>query len=293
MKPVRMGFVGAGYMGQVAHIANYARLERAEMLALAEPREALRRRVAERYHIQRTYPDHRELAADPDVEAVAAIMHESLVPPVVRDLLEAGKHVITEKPMGVASDECAELAALAEEQDLVYQVGYMKRHDTGISLARGIIDEAMSSGRYGELGMVRVWNFGGEWQYGIEGPITTDEEPPQGLSPRRPLPEWIPEELQPLYRRVLNVDSHVTNLVRLFIEQDYEFEHVGYRGMDRPFVMQGWSEGRVNCVFEIGQLPAPRWYEGLQLFFERAVVRIEPPPPLRRQAATTLRVPKT
>ncbi|MGI5818348.1 MAG: hypothetical protein ACOX9R_09635 [Armatimonadota bacterium] len=42
MTPVRMGFVGAGYMGQLAHIANYAALETCEMIALAEPRARTR-----------------------------------------------------------------------------------------------------------------------------------------------------------------------------------------------------------------------------------------------------------
>lgn len=280
-----MGFVGAGYMGQLAHIANYTRTPGAEMLALAEPRPRLRELVAERYGIQRTYPDHRELAADEDVDAVAAIMHESLVPTVVRDLLEAGKHVITEKPMGVDSEKCRELAALADERGLVYQVGYMKRHDTGIALAKSIIEEMIAGGRFGDLGMVRVWSFGGEWKYGIEEHIRTDEQVPEGVSETSSRPRWIPDDLLALHNRVLNVDSHVTNLVRFLTAQDFEFEQIGYRGMDRPFVLQGWTDAGANVALEIGQLSAPRWYEGVELYFEHAVVRVLPPPPLRRQSA--------
>jgi len=283
MDPVRMGFVGAGYMGQLAHIANYARAEGAAMLALAEPRPELARRVAEAYGVERVYRDHRELAADPDVEAVAAILPQQLVTPVVRDLLEAGKHVITEKPMGVAFDECADLAALAAERGLVYQVGYMKRHDTGVLVAKRMLDELLAAERLGELHFARVWCFGGGWQYGIDEPIRTDEPVPPDTSPARPFPEWIPAELQALYNRTLNVDSHVTNLLR-FLIGDYDLEVAAWRE-GKPLVLQGWSARGVSCVFELGELSAPIWHEGVELYFAHGVLRIEPPPPLRGQSA--------
>ena len=74
MRPTGMGFVGAGYMGQLAHIGNYAALDGCNMVALAEPRDRLAREVAEEHGIERVYRDHRELAEDEEVEAVAAIL---------------------------------------------------------------------------------------------------------------------------------------------------------------------------------------------------------------------------
>lgn len=205
--------------------------------------------------------------------------------PVVRDLLEAGKHVITEKPMGVRSEDCRELAEAAERRGLIYQVGYMKRHDTGVLLARRMIDELLSSGRLGAITMARAWCFGGEWQFGIEQPITTCEAAPEGVSEPRSFAGWIPEELHALIGRLLNVDSHVTNLVRFLLGEDYELEHAAFRGMERPVVLQGWSASGANCVFELGRLPAPRWHEGVELFFEGGTLLVEPPPPMRRQSA--------
>ncbi len=284
MTPVRMGFVGAGYMGQLAHIGNYAGLDGCELVALAEPRSKLARKVADSHGIERLYRDHRELAADEQVEAVAAILPQQRVTPVVRDLLEADKHVITEKPMGVRSGDCRELAEMADERGLIYQVGYMKRHDTGVLLAKQMIDEALETGRLGEITMARAWCFGGEWKFGIEEPITTDESVPDGLSEARTFPEWIPDDLRSLFSRTLNVDSHVTNLVR-FLIGDYRLEQAAWRDMSRPLVLQGWSDSGASCVFELGKLPAPRWHEGVELFFEGGTLLIEPPPPLRRQSA--------
>jgi len=235
-----------------------------------------------RARIERVYRDHRELAADPDVEAVAAILRQEHVTPVVRDLLEAGKHVITEKPMGVQSADCREAAELAAARGLVYQVGYMKRHDTGVLLGKCLLDELLTDGRLGELQLARVWCFGGGWLYGIEEPIRTDERVPPDISEARPFPEFIPEALRGLYNRTLNVDSHVTNLLR-FLIGDYELEVAAWRE-GKPLVLQGWAECGASCVFELGQLSAPRWHEGVELCFARGILRIEPPPPLRRQS---------
>ena len=285
MTAVRMGFIGAGYMGQLAHIANYAPLPDCRPVALAEPRAELARRVAEAHGIERVYRDHRELATDPEIDAVAAILPQQLVTPVVRDLLEAGRHVITEKPMGVRSEDCAELAARADERGLVYQVGYMKRHDTGVILARRLVDELLATGRLGAIMMARAWCFGGDWTFGIGEPITTDERVPEGVSEAQALPDWIEERHHQLLRRLLNVDTHVTNLVRFLLDEDFELEHAAFRDMDRPIVLQGWSASGANCVFELASLPAPRWHEGVELIFERGTLLVEPPPPMRRQSA--------
>lgn len=63
-KPIRLGFIGTGHMGQVAHLANYAGLPDVEVHALAEGRPELARRIADRYGVKRVFPDHRSLLAE-------------------------------------------------------------------------------------------------------------------------------------------------------------------------------------------------------------------------------------
>jgi predicted dehydrogenase len=59
---VRIGFVGAGFMGQLAHIRSYALLhDECDLVALAEPRRRTAELVATRYGIGRIYRAHREL----------------------------------------------------------------------------------------------------------------------------------------------------------------------------------------------------------------------------------------
>src|ERR671930_524132 len=83
---VRIGFVGAGFMGQLAHIRSYALLtEECELVALAEPRQRTAELVAARYGIGRVYRDHRELLEserlDGIVNAQAALIDVGEQPP--------------------------------------------------------------------------------------------------------------------------------------------------------------------------------------------------------------------
>src|SRR5229473_2707871 len=135
-RTLRLGFVGCGMMGQLAHLENYARLPNVELVALAEGRPRLARLVAERYGFGRIYPDHHGLAADPEVEAVVSVMGFDLNYGVVRDLLAAGKHVATEKAMCLTTAGAQELVERAAASDRVYQVGYMKRFDPAVLQAR-------------------------------------------------------------------------------------------------------------------------------------------------------------
>lgn len=93
MNPVRIGFAGVGYMGQVAHLRNYAGRSDCQVVALAEPRPELACRVAAAFDIPKVYRDHHELAADPEVQAVVASQPHLRNGAIAIPLLQAGKHV--------------------------------------------------------------------------------------------------------------------------------------------------------------------------------------------------------
>ena len=62
-KKVRIGFVGVGGMGQCAHLRNYATLPECEVVAIAEIRQEMGKRVAAKYGVPKTYPDHAAMLA--------------------------------------------------------------------------------------------------------------------------------------------------------------------------------------------------------------------------------------
>jgi len=128
---VRIGFVGCGYVGQKADLDNFVAIPDCEVVALAEGRAQTAEMVARKYGIPRTYPDHRAMLQAEDLDAVVAIMYYGLHHCVVPDVLRAGKHVLTEKPMCVCADTGREMAKLAAEKGVIYYVGYMKPRPPG------------------------------------------------------------------------------------------------------------------------------------------------------------------
>ena len=113
MGKIRIGFVGVGGMGQMAHLTNYVNVADCEVVALAEPRRDVAEAVSRRYGVPKIYVDHKEMLAKEKLDAVVASQqfnrHAGLLP----DIYGKVKFVLTEKPLAVGVDAAATLAALA------------------------------------------------------------------------------------------------------------------------------------------------------------------------------------
>lgn len=274
--PVNIGFVGCGYMGQLAHLANFATLDGCRVVALAEPRPELRELVAARYGIDRQYNTHADLLLDPDIEAVVSITHHALNDQIAPDLLRAGKHVMTEKPMANCLSGARKIVQAAEAAGAKMMVGYMKRHDAGVQMAKAILDDLVRTGSLGAITFVRAHCFGGEWMCGIGEPIRTQE--PYPATTPSPYPDWLPNALQEKYDWINNVFCHNINLVR-FLLGEPTVNHVDLRKAAGVILLE--FEGFL-CSLEVGQFSANHWDEHTQIYFDDGWLRIDTPSPLLR-----------
>jgi len=118
-------------VGQVGHLANYLDLAGCRVIALSELRPELGRLAAARFGVKKLYGSHRDLLADHEVEAVVVVTRPHAHGPIVLDALEAGRHVLSEKPMAHTVEQAMRLVQAAESRQLCYSVGFMKRHDAG------------------------------------------------------------------------------------------------------------------------------------------------------------------
>jgi predicted dehydrogenase len=280
---IRLGFVGGGYMGQVAHIRNFARLSgECELVALAELRPKLAQTVADRYGIAELYPDHRTLLAKADVDAVVAIMNYGLHHAVVPDILNAGKHLLTEKPMGCRASAAREWKKLADEKKLVYLVGYMKRWDLGARYARDLIAGWKQSGEYGKLTYLRCNMTGMDWTWSHAGPFGTGEKPSDFSSALagEPFPEQFTDAEARFYNMNINFFVHQVNLIRFLIGEDYRLTHAHPNGK----VLLATADSGIGITLEMQLSSIPQtWDEVYHICFERADIELRVPAPLREQ----------
>lgn len=153
--PIQVGVIGAGFIGP-AHIEALRRLGFVEVVALAtSSRESADRKAAALF-VPRAYGDYRDLIRDPEVDVVQIAASNVLHYPAAQAALEAGKHVVCDKPLGMTSAESAELVRLAERTGLVDAVTFNVRFYPVLQHARAVI-------RRGDLGPVYLVH-GGYWQ---------------------------------------------------------------------------------------------------------------------------------
>lgn len=288
-RKVRLGFVGAGRMGQQAHIANYLDLPDVELVCLAEGRSRLAEAVAQRHGIAETCGSHRDLLARGDLDAVVAIMWFGLHYGLVRDLLAAGLHVATEKSLAVTQPAAEALVAAAAAAQRVYQVSYMKRFDPGVQLARRRIAAWQASGEVGALTYARIWCCSpGDWMWHIEPCLGSDEPVPPYDTPGEPPQPGASEDDTRWVWGFLNFYSHQTNLLRYLLGEDYGVaHHESWSGGD---VISAVSPSGTRCTLEFAHFGVSGWDEGFELRFEKAQIRGRVPAPLARQAATRLEI---
>lgn len=284
MKKLKIGWVGSGFIGQVAHLVNYVQIPNAEIVALAELRPKLGHDVCTRYAIPKYYKDHLALLEDPEIEAVVAIVHRHHVGPVALDILNAGKHLFTEKPMAQTYEKARELADCAKKNNLIYSVGFMRRHDPGVQLAKKLLSSYRESGELGEILSARFYLSAGGDYCNIDGDIKTDE-PKLNHVIWPTAPEWVPEGRQREYENFVNVCSHDLNLVRYMFDQRPSIKYVDYRRKRGSIVVMDF--GSFSGSFEWGDTNQPtRWKEGVEVIFERGYLTLDLAPGfLRNQPA--------
>lgn len=279
---LKLGIVGAGFFGQVAHIANYAQLDSCQIVGLAQLRSDVRERVARKFSIPATYETHHELLADSDAEAIVVVTSRPAMGPIVLDCLNAGRHVLSEKPMAGSVELAERLVTAASANHVKYVVGYMKRHDAGVEAAKQLIDELRRSRELGAVTYARAHCFAGDAYCGEQDYIATKEPRSGGLSRWPMAPAWLPDERHSAYEYYLNTYCHNINLLRYLMSSEATVVHAHAAG---DTCLATLDFAGVPALLETGALEHTGWDEITEVFFERGRVRITTPAPLRRDVA--------
>ena len=137
---ISAGIIGTGFIGP-AHVEAARRLGNVEFVAIAEANEELAKAKAEALGIPRAYGNYRDLLADSDVEVVHNCTPNHLHFEVNRDILAAGKHVISEKPLAMTSAESSELVRLAKESGKIHAVDFNYRFYPLVQHAKAMVKE--------------------------------------------------------------------------------------------------------------------------------------------------------
>ena len=142
---LRIGVIGGGSMG-FNHARVLAEMEDVELVGVADPSAEARARIGRRLRAP-TFADYREMIERARPHAVTVVVPTTLHYRVASDAIEAGCHVLIEKPIASSCDEGADLVVRAADKGVALSVGHVERFNPAVRELKRRIDA-------GELGTI-------------------------------------------------------------------------------------------------------------------------------------------
>jgi len=144
---INVGVVGCGYWGPNL-IRNFASLHDARLRAVCDLNVQRLKHIQDLYPNVEGFTDYKRFLADGKLDAVVVATSVGLHHPMAKAALEAGKHVLVEKPLARSSAECADLIEVATRKGLVLMVGHTFLYSSVVRRIKQIVDA-------GDIGEIR------------------------------------------------------------------------------------------------------------------------------------------
>ena len=265
-------------MSQVGHLPFYANDPRCKIVRIAESRPSIVAALAKQFGADRIVADHRELLRDDAVDAVVMSAPRPATGPLTLEVLQAGKHLMAEKPMAHSAEQAERLVKAAAASDLIYAVGYMKRYDPGILACKAAFDEIVGDGRMGRLLLARFYDYSNAYAVAPPPHVRPTESRTIRFDTWPTCPEWLDEKYRGVFVWFMNAGSHDLNLLRFFFPDSVEV--VSARASADSCVTAMFKAEDVTLVLEITKTVAGRWLEGAEFVFERGRIVLTIPSPM-------------
>lgn len=146
MDRLRIGVVGVGWFGEI-HCNTLAGLPNVTIAALADRDEARLAEVARAYEVGSLHTEYAPLLDDPSIDAVHIATRWDSHAEIAIAALEAGKHVLLEKPMAPTLEECDAICAAAKRAESHLMVGHVCRFNPRFVAAK----REIAAGRIGRV----------------------------------------------------------------------------------------------------------------------------------------------
>ncbi len=194
-----IGIIGCGKIAQVRHIPEYAEHQDAKLLGFYDINQERAGELARQYG-GTAYATAEELLANPDIHAVSICAANFAHAELTIKALEAGKHVLCEKPMAITLAECEAMVEAAQKAGKFLMIGHNQRLAKAHSTAKELID----GGLIGDIVTFRT-------TFGHGGPETWSVDP--GLN------TWFFDKKRAAMGAMADLGIHKTDLIHFLTGQ--------------------------------------------------------------------------
>jgi len=157
MRKIKTAIIGTGFMGKV-HAEQVRRLGNVEIAAVASATDQLAKDFGDAIGVERTTGDYKTILSDQSIEAVHVLVPNALHHPISKAALEAGKHVLCEKPFTVTVAEARELVELAAKMGKANALEHNLRYYPVVQQIRRMIE----AGDLGEI-LIAQGTYSQDW----------------------------------------------------------------------------------------------------------------------------------
>ena len=134
--------IGAGAIAP-SHIQGYQKHPAATVVALADVSPERGRETADKFKIPEVVPDYKTLLARDDIHIVSIALPNYLHVPVALEAVQAGKHVLVEKPIATSAADSARLVEEADQRGLLLMVGQNARLKPEVQTAKQLVERGV------------------------------------------------------------------------------------------------------------------------------------------------------
>lgn len=139
MSKIKIGIIGTGSISE-QHIEAYLNNKNVELYAFCDLSEERLKYMSEKYNITRTFTDMNEMLSLPEIDAVSVCTWNSAHAPCAIAALNAGKHVLCEKPMSVSKADALAMKEAAERNSKLLMIGFVRRYGNDCKILKEFIE---------------------------------------------------------------------------------------------------------------------------------------------------------
>jgi predicted dehydrogenase len=260
---LNVGVLGAGQIAQAAHFPACRKAANVNLYAICDAAEDLLQRMVTVHQPVTAFSSYEEMLGDGDVDAVVVAVADQFHVPLAIQALEAGKHVLVEKPMATTVEDAEALAQAAERHQRVVLVGHEKRYDPGIAFAQDFIRDEI-----GELIALKHWYCDSAYRYPMTDAVQPLIETGQGMV----RPPGDPKADRRRYL-VLGHGSHLLDTARYLGGPITAIRaRLSTRAQTYCWFLE--TEFETGCLGQLDLTVAVRmdWWEGFQVYGETGSV---------------------
>ncbi|MGM9954469.1 MAG: Gfo/Idh/MocA family protein [Peribacillus sp.] len=263
MVKVQVGVIGCGSIAKNRHFPEYEAHQETDIVAVCDIAQDRANAAAQRYDAK-AYTDYIELLKNKDIDVVSVCTPNYLHAPITIAALEAGKHVLCEKPMATSLEDAEKMNEAAVKSGKILMIGHNQRFVPSHQKAKKLIES-------GELG--KIYSF--RTAFGHSGPETWSVDGENS---------WFFKKNQAVIGAMGDLGVHKADLLRYVLGE--EFVEVG-AFVETSAKQQADVDDSAACILRtgsgiIGTLTASWSYakedNATVIYAEKAVLRLEDDP---------------